>query len=427
MKWAQKAGVAVRRGGRPHPGREEFFRLRRTGVCRAAAARAVGVNLRTAKDWDRGVRKTVNGRIYPDGRVVDYKLGVTTFHSSPAVAGADPLTAAGEPIDARFLSLEERETIRDLSMIGSSVRAIARGLGRSPSTVSRELRRNSDPRLGYLPHGAQRKATARRARPKPAKLAGDSPLREYVQRNLGLEWSPEQISHRLVMDFPDKQEMRVSHETIYQALYLQARGGLKREIQAALRSGRARRKPQGKPGERKQRFADPMVMISERPPEIEDRAMPGHWEGDLITGTLNQSAIGTLVERTTRYVLLVHLPEDHGAESVRDGLVKAMTALPAHLRGSLTWDQGAEMAGHKSFSIATDMNVYFCDPASPWQRGSNENTNGLLRQYFPKGTDLSVYGPEDLELVAQKLNGRPRKTLGWQTPAERLRDLLLTT
>ena len=422
--WVRKAGFKSRgkTGIGPHPGREEFFRLRRAGVGRGEAAKTVGVHIRTARDWDRGIRASNNRRFYPDGRVIDYKRGVTTFHS-PA-AGSRP---AEKPIDPRFLSMQERELIRDLSAAGTSLRAIAQAMGRAPSTISRELGRNSDPRFGYLPHSAQRQAADRRTRPKPAKLVAHSALREYVQDKLGLEWSPEQISHRLVTDFPDDQEMRESHETIYQSLYLQARGGLKREIQAALRSGRARRRPRQEPGQRQSRFTDPMVMISERPPEIEDRAVPGHWEGDLITGTLNQSAIATLVERTTRYVILVHLNPDHGAEAVRDGLVAAMKDLPAHLRGSLTWDQGAEMAAHKSFSLATDMDVYFCDPASPWQRGSNENTNGLLRQYFPKGTDLSVHGPEDLELVAQKLNARPRKTLGWETPAERLRDLLLTT
>jgi len=424
--WVRKAGLKSRgkTGIGPHPGRDEFFRLRRAGVGRGEAAKTVGVHIRTARDWDKGIRASNNRRFYPDGRVIDYKRGVTTFHS-PA-PGSRP-AAAEKPIDPRFLSLQERELIRDLSAAGTSLRAIAQAMGRAPSTISRELGRNSDPRFGYLPHGAQRQAADRRTRPKTAKLVAHSALREYVQDKLGLEWSPEQISHRLVTDFPDDQEMRVSHETIYQSLYLQARGGLKREIQAALRSGRARRRPRQEPGQRQPRFTDPMVMISERPPEIEDRAVPGHWEGDLITGTLNQSAIATLVERTTRYVMLVHLTADHGAEAVRDGLVAAMKDLPAHLRGSLTWDQGSEMAAHKSFSVATDMDVYFCDPASPWQRGSNENTNGLLRQYFPKGTDLSVYGPEDLELVAQKLNGRPRKTLGWKTPAERLRDLLLTT
>jgi IS30 family transposase len=392
--------------------------LREAGLSRREAARTVGVNIRTAQDWDHGIRSSNHRRFHPDGRVVDYKQGVSTFHAPSDSTGS---------IDPRFLSLQEREMIRDLAGAGSSLRAIALALERSPSTISRELRRNSDPRLGYLPHGAHRKAAARRARPKRAKLAGGSKLRDCVQAGLALEWSPEQISHRLVTDHPDDQEMRVSPETIYQALYLQARGGLKREIQAALRTGRARRKPHNNATERRPRFTDPMIMISERPPEIEDRAVPGHWEGDLITGALNQSAIATLVERTTRYVMLVHLPSDHGAETVRDGLVTAMKALPPHLRGSLTWDQGSEMAAHRSFSIATDMEVYFCDPASPWQRGSNENTNGLLRQYFPKSTDLSVYGPEDLELVAQKLNGRPRKTLGWETPAERLRALLQTT
>ncbi len=220
--------------------------------------------------------------------------------------------------------------------------------------------------------------------------------------------------------------MRVSHETIYQALYFQARGGLKRELVAALRSGRTRRKPHRQPDQRTKRFVDPMIMISDRPAEVEDRAVPGHWEGDLIMGAGGRSAIGTLVERATRYTMLVHLPHGHNAEAVRDQLIDTISTLPQHLRGSLTWDQGCEMARHKQFSMATDMTVYFCDPGSPWQRGSNENTNGLLRQYFPKGTDLSVFGPEDLEHVAQELNDRPRKTLGWDTPAERLRDLLTT-
>ena len=218
--------------------------------------------------------------------------------------------------------------------------------------------------------------------------------------------------------------MRVSAETIYQALYVQARGALKREVAAALRTGRTRRKPHRRPDQRTARFVDEMVMISERPAEIEDRAVPGHWEGDLIMGAGNASAIVTLVERAARYVMLGHLPGGHTAEEVRDVLVDLITTLPAHLRGSLTWDQGAEMAAHKQFTVATGVPVYFCDPHSPWQRGSNENTNGLLRQYFPKGTDLSVHGPEDLEHVAQELNGRPRQTLGWDNPAERLRDLL---
>jgi len=242
--------------------------------------------------------------------------------------------------------------------------------------------------------------------------------------NLQQRWSPEQISHALREDHPDDGQMRVSTETIYQALYLQARGGLRREVAAALRTGRTRRRPHRDPAAHTPRFIDPMVMISDRPADVEDRAVPGHWEGDLIIGADGASAIGTLVERATRYVLLVHLPTGRTAEAVRDQLVATMTTLPAHLRGSPTWDQGAEMAAHRSFSVATDMPVYFCDPASPWQRGSNENTNGLLRQYFPKGTDLSMHGPADLEHVAQQLNGRPRKTLDWETPAQRLRDLL---
>ncbi|MCG2624962.1 IS30 family transposase [Arthrobacter sp. I2-34] len=346
--------------------------------------------------------------------------------ATTAPAATAGLPALEKPIDARYLSLPERERIRDMAATGAPQRKIAAALGRAPSTISREIARNSRPDAGYQPYAAQRQAVARRSRPRQSKLSVEGPLRSYVKEKLLVRWSPEQISRTLVREFPDNPELRVCHETIYQALYVQARGGLKREVQAALRTGRARRQPRNAGGERRQRFTDPMVMISERPPEIEDRAVPGHWEGDLITGAHNQSAIATLVERTTRYVMLVHLPGDHTAETVRDGLVATMSTLPVHLRGSLTWDQGAEMAAHKSFSTATDMDVYFCDPASPWQRGSNENTNGLLRQYFPKGTDLTAYGPEDLEHVAQELNGRPRKTLGWDTPAERLRDLLLT-
>ena len=429
--WVRKAGLKSqgKSGTGPHPGKDEYFRLRKTGLSRRKAATAVGIHLRTAEEWDRGIRKSGGRRIYPDGRVVDYKRGVTIMIPPAGTTGTMPVPASAleKPIDRRYLGLQERELIRDLQAAGSSLRAIAQALGRSPSTISRELGRNTDPRMGYLPHGAHRKAATRRTRPKTAKLARESKLRDYVKDRLLIRWSPEQISHTLLDEFPDNPEMRVSPETIYQALYIQARGGLKREVQAALRTGRTRRKPHTTGEQRIPRFVDPMVMISERPPEIEDRAIPGHWEGDLITGAHNQSAIATLVERTTRYVMLVHLPNDHTAETVRDGLIKTMSTLPEHLRGSLTWDQGAEMAGHKSFTLATDMQVYFCDPASPWQRGSNENTNGLLRQYFPKGTDLSAYGPEDLEHVAQELNGRPRKTLDWKTPAERLRDLLLTT
>lgn len=428
FRWVRKKGLKSKRP--VHPGRAEFLRLRQSGVGLRAAARDVGVHLRTAEGWDKGVRKIKNGRIYPNGVTVDYTRGVKTVLSEDAAAGTAPfprIAALDKPLDARFLSLQERESIRDLSASGASLRTIATVLGRAPSTVSREITRNSSPGGGYQPYAAQRKAASRRPRPKERKLLTIPRLRARVEAKLALRLSPEQISNTLIKDFPHDQEMRVSHETIYQALYLQGRGGLRRELANALRTGRARRKPHRKDDERRHRFVDPMIMISERPPEIEDRAVPGHWEGDLITGALNQSAIGTLVERTTRYVLLVHLPGDHTAETVRDALIKTMTTLPEHLRGSLTWDQGAEMAGHKSFTMATGMQVYFCDPASPWQRGSNENTNGLLRQYFPKGTDLSVYGPEDLEHVAQELNGRPRKTLGWDTPAERLRDLLLAT
>lgn len=386
------------------------------------AAREVGVNVRTARDWRKGIRHRNNTRIHPDGRVVDY-THQTVYKQPVSTLICDD---TGRPmIDDRYLSVQDRVTIADGLLGKESLRTIAGRIGKHVSTVSREIRAHSIEGR-YLPYHADRAARAARARPKQSKLVINTVLREAVEESLSRKLSPEQISHRLRRDHPDDESMWVSHETIYQALYFQARGGLKKEVQQALRTGRTRRKPHRQQGERYQRFADPMVMISDRPAEVDDRAVPGHWEGDLITGEKNQTAIGTLVERCTRYTMLVHLPGGHDAETVRDALIATMSTLPAHLRGSLTWDQGCEMAGHKQFTMATDMTVYFCDPASPWQRGSNENTNGLLRQYFPKGTDLSIYSPEDLEHVAQELNGRPRKTLDWDTPAERLRDLLLT-
>jgi IS30 family transposase len=246
-----------------------------------------------------------------------------------------------------------------------------------------------------------------------------------VQEKLGgpARWSPEQISRRMRRDFPDDACMRISHEAIYQALYVQGRGGLRRELTACLRTGRALRKPRRRVDHRKKRMKD-MVMISERPPEAADRAVPGHWEGDLIVGTGSASAIGTVVERTTRFTMLVHLPGGHDAVTVRDALATNILTLPSHLRRSLTWDQGWELMEHAQFSVDTDVAVYFCDPHSPWQRGTTENTNGLLRQYFPKGTDLSVHSADDVANVAVALNGRPRKTLNWMTPAEAFAALL---
>ena len=401
--------------------RARLLELVAQGWSSTRAAVEVGVHPRTARDWCRGVRRTGNTRVYPDGTVVDSGAG-TRYAAHVALSAP----ACGAAAGARRLSLDERLAIADGLVNKRGLPRIAADIGRDRSTVWREVTAHSVDGV-YLPYQANRAAAAARARPKTSKLLTDTALREQVELGLGRRLSPQQISHRLVTDFPDDEGMRVSHETIYQALYFQARGGLKREVVAALRTGRTRRKPRRRPDERSHRFVDEMIMISDRPAEVDDRAVPGHWEGDLIMGAGNQSAIGTLVERSTRYTLLVHLPNGHNAEQVRDALITTISTLPAHLRGSLTWDQGCEMARHKQFSMATDMTVYFCDPASPWQRGSNENTNGLLRQYFPKGTDLSAHGPEDLEHVAQELNSRPRKTLGWDTPAERLRDLLPTT
>ena len=420
--WARKAGVRGRgkTGTTGHPGRAEYGRLRAAGVRRREAAGRVGVHERTAGDWDRGIRKIGHARLHPDGRRIDYKTGVTTLNG---VASEPSLAAVEAELHPRFLTLAEREQIADLHRAGESLRAIGRTLTRPASTIKREIDAHSVEGV-YRPHRAQRAWAKSRGRPKESKLAQDGRLRDYVAGRLRQRWSPEQICHALVIEFPDDEGMRVSTETIYQAIYVQARGGLRREVAEALRTGRTRRTPHRRPDQRTPRFTDEMVMISERPPEVADRAVPGHWEGDLIVGTRSDSAIVTLVERSTRYVMLGHLPGGHTAEEVRDVLVPLIQTLPEHLRGSLTWDQGCEMAAHKHFTVSTGVPVYFCDPHSPWQRGSNENTNGLLRQYFPKSTDLSVHSAEDLEHVAQQLNSRPRKTLGWKTPAERLRDLL---
>jgi IS30 family transposase len=332
-------------------------------------------------------------------------------------------------VSARYLSLEERLQIADLHLAGASMRAIAAHLGRAPSTISRELRRDGptqaagrERRAKYAPYAAHKRAGLRARRPKAFKLE-DTRLALAVQDKLCRKWSPAQISAHLAGEHSDEAAMRVSHETIYQALFVQGRGQLRTELHRHLRTGRAWRRPQGFSGVTKAKISG-MVSISERPAEAADRAVPGHWEGDLILGTGCRSAIGTLVERQTRFCLLVHLPDGHGAETVRDRLVAAITTLPGQLRRSLTWDQGTELAQHQAITLATDMAIYFCDPHSPWQRGSNENTNGLLRQYFPKSTDLSVHDAEHLDAVAAELNARPRKTLGFITPAEAMQRLL---
>nr|WP_204694949.1 IS30 family transposase [Geodermatophilus bullaregiensis] len=357
------------------------------------------------------------------------------------------LMSLAEP-SGRYLSAAERETIDLCWAEGWTQAQIARELGRHRSTICRELannrlargrrkpllpagrRRRPGPVPGHRsrPHyraaKAQQRAELTARRPKTRKLADHPALHAWVQDRLEQQWSPEQISARLRQEFPDDESLRISHEAIYQSIHVQGRGALRRELAACLRTGRTLRKPRRRVDGRRERIKD-KVMICERPAEADDRAVPGHWEGDLIVGANGRSAIGTLVERSTRFVLLLHVPGGPGdALAVRDQIVAAIGTLPAALRRSLTWDQGLEMRRHVEVSIAADLPVYFCDPHSPWQRGSNENTNGLLRQYFPKGSDLSVHSPADLAAVADRLNGRPRKTLDFQTPAEALSQLL---
>ena len=430
--------------------------------------------------WRREHKQRFWGAI---GRGLSSEEAAAVASVSPAVGvrwfreGGGMSTVSTAPLSGRYLSFCEREEIAILHAQHWGVREIARRLGRAPSTISRELRRNAATRSGnfrYRATTAQWHADRRAKRPKVAKLAANGALKHYVQERLAgalkapngtdvpgpktrwngrrhgrrqdrkwsAAWSPEQISNRLPVDFPGDASMRISHEAIYQALYVQGRGALRRELVACLRTGRALRVPRARTQGRGKKFVSPEVMISERPAEADDRAVPGHWEGDLILG-LDSSAIGTLVERSTRFTVLMHLPRmdghsdlprtkngpalaGHGAEAVRDAIAASIANLPDQLRRSLTWDLGAEMAQHAQLRVDTGLAIYFCDPHSPWQRGTNENTNGLLRQYFPKGTDLSRHSADDLEAVAAAINSRPRKTLGWHTPAEALNDHVLS-
>jgi IS30 family transposase len=321
------------------------------------------------------------------------------------------------------LSFEDRERILVGVAQGESDSEIGRALGRHRSTIGREIGRCGGHRRDYRPLAAERVACRLSARPKQSKLSGCPRLVAAVEQGLEAGWSPEQISARLKADHPDDQEMRISHETIYQSLFVQSRGELRKQLTGQLRTGRTRRKPHGCGPQKRGRIPG-MVNISQRPAEIEDRAVPGHWEGDLIIGAHGRSAVVTLVERQTRFVLLARLGNDRTTEHVIEALSGLAGTLPAQLIRSLTWDQGKELAAHARFTVATGVSVFFCDPHSPWQRGSNENTNGLLRQYLPKGTDLAVHDQAELDRIAALLNGRPRKTLGWMNPAEKMTLLL---
>lgn len=320
------------------------------------------------------------------------------------------------------LSFAERERVSRGLAVGEGVRQIARSLGRAPSTISREVAAAGG-RHRYRALRAERRAQERLRRPKPTKLSRNPRLREAVEAGLLRRWSPEQISARLRRGHPDDPQMQISHETIYQSLYVQSRGELRRRLARNLRTGRTKRRPRAGGPERRGRIAE-MVPIAERPPEVEDRAVPGHWEGDLLVGAEGRSFIATLVERQTRYVMLARLGNDGTTEHVIAALKQRIRELGPHLVRSLTWDQGKELSAHREFSVETGVEVYFCDPHSPWQRGSNENTNGLLRQYLPKGTDLAARTQAEFDRIAAELNGRPRKTLGWATPAEKMDELL---
>ena len=351
-------------------------------------------------------------------------VGCTARSVRRLVASLGGVRSRQRPRSALRLSLEDREEIRAGLQAGETFAAIARRIGRCPSTVSREVARNGG-RRRYRAVAADGAAYRRALRPKPSRLSTNPRLRGRVEQLLSERWSPQQIAARLRREFPDDPAMQVSHETIYQSLFVQARGALRKDLAGCLRTGRTRRRGHGRSDDRGQIAG--MVMISDRPAEVEDRAVPGHWEGDLIMGAGNRSAIVTLVERHTRYVMLARIATDKTSPTVCAAIAEKILTLPEHLARSLTWDQGREMARHAEFTIKTGLPVYFCDPHSPWQRGSNENTNGLLRQYFPKGTDLSVHDQDQLDRVAIQLNGRPRQTLDWATPAEKLQALIAMT
>jgi IS30 family transposase len=351
-------------------------------------------------------------------------VGCTGRSVRRLVVALGGVKARKRPRSPKRLSLEDREEIRAGLQAGASFAAIAGRIGRCPSTVSREVNRNGG-RHGYRAVAADGAAYRRALRPKPSKLAENRRLRMRVEELLEERWSPQQIAAGLRREFPDDPGMQVSHETIYRSLFVQARGALRKDLAKCLRTGRARRRPRGRRDGRGQ-LRD-IVVISERPAEVEDRAVPGHWEGDLLLGAHGRSAIVTLVERQTRYLLLARIGRDKTSPAVCEAIANKVLELPDQLARSLTWDRGREMAGHREFTVESGLPVYFCDPHSPWQRGSNENTNGLLRQYFPKGTDLSVHDQHELDRVANQLNRRPRQTLNWDTPAERLNQLIAMT
>lgn len=377
----------------PREVRREFWALVRAGSSPAQAGIAVGASKDAGNNWFRDA------------------------------GGVKPTLVSLGARRRRPLTLEDRETIALMRAGGATLREIAVVVDRDPGLVSRELRRNAARTGVYRPLGAQRAAEQRARRPKLAKLAAPGPLRDFVIAQLREDWSPRQIANVLRVEHPEEPDQRVCAETIYQSLYVQSRGALKKELAVHLRRGRTQRRPQNRPEERRGKLVG-TISISERPREADDKAVPGHWEGDLIMGRENGSAIGTLVERSSRFVLLIHLPGRHSAQAFHDAIVPTLNQLPAQLKRSLTWDNGKEMAMHRRITTATDMKIFFADPRSPWQRGANENTNGLLRQYFPKGVSLRQYTPEDLTEAARRLNSRPRETLGWATPAHKLNELL---
>jgi IS30 family transposase len=387
--------------------RQAFARLIGQGVSNSEACRIVGINRRTGTRWRYG-------RDIPAG-------GGRTLHYPPVIS------TKMAPMSARYLSEDERITIADLRRTGAPVRAIAAELGRSPSTVSRELRRNLDQAGRYRPSAAHRAAARRRARPRARRIDQDDALRAHVQQLLAMRWSPEQISRALRVNFAGASSGQLATESIYQAVYDPACQLVRDRGRIPLRTRRRRRKPHRRPDARRPGGLVAMTMIDQRPASIEDRDEAGHWEGDLIMGAGNRSAIGTLVERTTRKLVLIHVGQDRSADALRAALITVFGTLPASLRRSLTWDQGKEMAGHLELTRVTGTPVYFCHRASPWERGSKENINGLLRDYFPKHTDLRVHTAENLAAVANEINNRPRKTLTWATPADLFDHQLMLT